>query len=196
MPLPPLPENNTSRLWVDYLPGTSQPEHTVMLRLAPDQEGPISAMDWLQGVLAALGAANLNSGWRALRARYSPAGAVFSLPQSLTAGLAGILGTGSLAGYRPQDSAIEATFQMRSPTSGRRGDFSLYGLRKWPLSTYRYTAGGSDAGLNAMIAALSVPAGVGNYRPATIDGTLGTFYPYVNFNYNSYWEGELRKSGL
>lgn len=186
----PLPPNTTSRVFIDYITGnaaTSQ-EHTLAIR----GFGPVTNTDDVQarflGFVQAIGAGNLPAGWRVLRVRLQQAGSDFSLPVDRTAGVAAFVGTGSALAV--WNEPRELTWQGRSFTSGRRVDFSVYGIQAPASDNYRFpSGGGSPTWVAATVNYLNGnPVGIWT----TIDGTAPTWYPYVNVNYNSYWETRQR----
>lgn len=184
----PLPQNSTARFFFDYVTGnaaTSQ-EHTVQVRCS-NETSPEDAQGAFLDLLNAMGTARFGNGWRVLRVRHQPAGTAFSVPVTLSASLAAFVGTGGAVS--PPSEAIELTYQGRSFTSGRRGDLSLYGTVGYSLTTnYRLTPGEASWVGTAVAVLNSVESIV--WR--AIDGTRLTFYPYANWNYNSYWERKLR----
>ena len=184
-----LPQNSTARYFFDYVTGntaTSQ-EHTAAMRVTT-ATSETTAQGGFLDLLTAMGPARFATGWRILRVRFQGAGQGFSVPLALTPALAAWVGTGGP--ISPPNEAIELTYQGRSYASGRRGDVSLYGVLGFSLTTnYRITPGeaawvGTAVGvLNASEAPLWI----------AIDGSELTWYPYANWNYNSYWERQLRR---
>lgn len=184
----PLPQNSTARYFFDYVTGnaaTSQ-EHTVQMRVA-NPVTDVSAQDGFLALLNAMGTARFGNGWRVLRVRYQASGSDFSVPIALTASLAAFVGTGGAVS--PPSEAIELTFQGRSRVSGRRGDLSLYGTVGYSLTTnYRLTPGEASWVGAAVLELNQAEAGLW----LAIDSTGLEWYPYANWNYNSYWERKLR----
>lgn len=188
-----LPENNTARIWFDYITGnlaTSQ-EHTLLIRGFGPEVTTGDVQDYLFLFLSALGAANLRQGWRVQGVRLSQAGTNFSIPVPLVPDLASFVGTntGSLAA---SEEAREWAWEGRSNTTGRRVSYSIFGIVGATPTNFRLVAGGaSPTWVAASIAALgnaSVPSTIGT----TIDGSKPVWYSYVNVNYNSYWERRIR----
>jgi hypothetical protein len=181
----PLPPNSTGRVWFDYVTGvgaTSQ-EHSVMFRISDfDTDGDSWSTGFL-GVLNGFGAGAFREGWKVLRGRVSAPGSNISLPFTPNAALRAFLGT-AVAGGTAVAEALEDTVQGRSLTTGRRVDFSLYKGTGFVDPTFRY---GAPPALLTALSSLNI-YGLG----AVIDGTLASWYTYVNQNYNSYWERELR----
>lgn len=186
----PLPQNSTARVFMDYVTGshTQATEHTCAVRM-PSGTTSDDAQGFFLGLLNAMGAGTFWTGWRVIRVRKQDAGTNFSIPAPMTAGLEAFVGTGSASSYASTVEAIELTMQGRSPTTGRRVDFSIYGVRFTAmLGKFRY--GLSDglhwAGMINYMTSLSTS------YPTTIDGSTPTWYNYVNVNYNSYWEQRTR----
>lgn len=188
-----LPENFTSRLFVDYVTGdqTTSQEHTFQIRGGGEGVTGDTLQDYAELFLLGVGAQNLRAGWRVLRARLQQANTSFSVPLALTSGLDTFVGT-SNGNLVPADEAREWAWEGRSFTSGRKVSISLFGLTAATPNNFRLVAGGTaPAWVQASINALnnpSVPANVGT----TIDGTKPTWYGYVNVQYNSYWERRIR----
>lgn len=189
----PLPPNTTGRIFFDYATAaTAGVEHTVAWRVPLGEFSSTVVQDNFLAFLQAVGAGNLRVGWRVLRARYQEAGSDFSTPLGLTPGLAAFVGTSAVS-FPANREAEEWTWQGRSPGTGRRVDFSLYGITTNPPANFRYPAGaGSPAWVGATVTALNNSSALG--RPTTIDGSFPIWYQYVNFNANSYWERRLRTS--
>lgn len=184
----PLPANNTERWYLDYVTGShaTATEHTMQFR-TPTLTSPASVCDKILLFLQAITAAQLWVGWKPIRLRWAPIGLNFSTPQVISGGLVTFQGSGAITGYQETVEALELTFQARSSLTGRRTDVSLYGYKIASLLTaYRFTS--ATGWVNTAVAALnSTPP---EFR--VIDGSAALFYPYVNMNFNSYWESELR----
>lgn len=187
----PLPANQTPRLFVDYISGNlpTSIEHTMSFRAGVG--GTPIDLDALQGKVASfllsIGASNLRAGWRIIRVRFQNGGDDFSVPYPLIPSLEGFAGTGSLTLTQDRE-AVEWSFVGRSFVSGRRSKVSVYGLVVGVPPTFRLTAG-AVPWVAAATAALNEPT---EPRLRAIDGTPLNFYPYVNVQYNSYWETRIR----
>lgn len=184
--MPALNPNNTARAWFKYVTGAgaSSQEHEVMWRYNPDVASLDNVCAYFKGLLDAIGPAGFRTGWKVLAGRYSAAGSDFSLPFQPTASLLSFLGTNVDASYTASWEAVEDVYVGRSLTSGRRAEFSLYRAKGQVDSTFRF---GMPAG---QISALSFASGAGCLL--CIDGVAPAWYTYVNQNYNSHWERELR----
>lgn len=187
----PLLPNSTARMFYDYITADSAAggvEHTLMVRFVGTEAQYPDVHQEVTDLFTAIGAARFQSGWKFLRARVSAVDSNISLPTVLPPGLATFVGN---AGDNPRYfEAVEATFQGRSPTTGRRVDISLYGMAG--ISTndfYRVQVGNANyAWLGPAVAALNA-ATIG-FR--AIGGSEASWYPYLNLNFNSYWERRLR----
>jgi len=192
--LAPLPQNNTARVFIDYVTGTgtdSKP-HTVQIRHDGSETNVAGAQLAFLNVLEALGASLFRDGWKVTGVRSQEEGSNFSFPVPIISGLAAFEGTAT-GDYAPADEASEVTFQGRSFTSGRRVDFSLYTAVIGPGQNFRFTV--ADPSLGALVQdaidAL-VEAGEGGIF-LCIDGTVPSWQLYMNQNNNSYWEDQIRK---
>jgi hypothetical protein len=182
-----LPANNTSRWFLDYVSssGAAAREHTASIRLSTGSNATAANAKFLQ-ILTAIGAGNLRNGWRALRLRFQDAGAVFSVPVTMSSGLAAFVGTQSISGYQVAQEALQWTWQARSFTTGRRVGFYLFPCSNVSPSVFR----SSIAPLGTtVVAALNDDT---NGDVLCVDGSSVSFGSYVNINYNSYWERNLR----
>lgn len=189
----PLPQNNTHRLFVDYVTGdlaTSQ-EHTLAIRYNPSLRDVGDVQGDLLAVLNAFTAPAFRTGWKVTATRVQAAGSNFSLPVATISGLAGFVGTGGGA-YFPRHETVEETFQGRSSTSGRRVDLSLYRAAGDVSENFRVVGGPSGLFLlvRLVAAALSAASAAGSFL--AIDGSQAVWRDYMNQNYNSYWERRVR----
>lgn len=185
--LAPLPQNNTNRLFIDYVSQTGGIPHTFAMRYE-DSLTLTGALGAAYSFLDAIGESHFATGWSVQAVRVQGEGAGFSLPITPSTDLAGFVGTGG-ALERSQE-AREFTFVGRSPYSGRRCKLSLFGIQGVALTTsyrvelpdasYPWLQDGVDV-INTVAAAF-----------IAIDGTQPVYYNYVNWQYNSHWEGELR----
>lgn len=186
MPLPPLPDNNTARTWFQYTTGDgiASQTHEIMFRFNQALAAPEDAGAALLAVLQSYGPGSFRVGWRVLAQRWSAAQSAFSVPVQPDPSLLAFVGTGSSAAYQARWEAVEDTLVGRSLTSGRKARLSLFRANGEADATFRFPMG---AGLQT---ALSQGSGSGFIL--CIDGSAPSWYTYVNQNYNSYWEGEIR----
>lgn len=192
MTMAPLPQNNTHRMFFDYVTGntTIATEHTMAVRYNPALRDVSDVQVDFLNFLQAITNGNLFQGWRVLRCRVQAAGSDFSLPVTVVATLASFVGTGA-ATPAGTDEAKEWTWQGRSNTTGRRVDISMYGISAAFPANFRFPAGGSSPAFVAnTVNVLNAKAILGSFL--TIDGSPPTYYSYVNGNFNSYWERRLR----
>jgi len=192
MPFPPLPPNNSPRYFFDYTTGNTDfsQVHTCAWRTVDEGINAVNVQLKFLAFLNAIGAANLRDGWAVTGLRYQEAGSIFTVPVALDSGLAAFEGTGTPAEVAYLE-ALEWVWSARSPVSGRKVDFSLYGLTVDVSSTFRYTPGDAEYPLfvsNTIGVLVSAPLGT----PVTIDMQVPTWYNYINVQWNSYWERKLR----
>ena len=189
----PLPQNNTDRLFLDYVTGNSPTsrEHTFQVRFSGGQGQLATVQSRALGFLSAPTASFYRDGWRVIRARYQAGGTNFSVPVSLISGLAAFVGNNTPT-YAERFEAVEITFQGRSFSSGRRVDVSLYTALSDAQLNFRVPTGPTalPAQLGAMVAQLNGASADNAFL--SIDGTFASFYSYANYNYNSYWERRSR----
>ena len=181
----PLPPDNTGRIWYRYVTGqtaTAQ-EHTVCWRYEASQISEYLAQGYFLAFLEALGEGYFRQGWRILDARHAPEGSNISLPVPLHPDLAEFEGTATL-GYSAQFEAVEVSFPFRSIITGRRGDFSIYPASLTVPPTFRL------ANTEPVQTALNDASA--NGALVAIDKSAPQHYGYNNWNYNSYWERQLR----
>lgn len=189
MPLAPVADNNTDCWYLDYYTGhaTTGVEHTWRMRLPPTA-GVDGASGVFYHLLNAIGAANFWTGWKPLRMRYRASGSNFTVPAGMGASLSAFVGTGAMTNYTSSFEAVEHTVQGRSPSTGRRVDYSLYGIKLGGMpGAFRYLSSAGAPYTNWIAAHATLPTLV-----LTRDGSSATFYPYVNLNFNSYWETRIR----
>ena len=188
----PRPPESTGRVWIDYTTGSgaTAQEHTVMLRYNSLAGATvIGALSALGFVITAPGAGAYCTGWKALRARATVTGQVVSIPQSLPTSLVSFVGTG-VSSVTREDEARETRFVGRGVPSGRRGSLSLYGLLPSIFNGADFRIDASAEGvIGDMLEALDeLDLGYA----VNIAGERLTFYPYANWQYNSYWESQMR----
>ena len=187
----PLATNLTRRVYFDYLTSSTAlvaQNHTVMWRTAFDTPDPgaVNAQTKFLAFLNQYGAAGFWVGWQVTGVRVSEGNQTFSVPVALTSGLDAFVGTGSTATAIVSSAAIEAVFVGRSPITGRRSRFSIYGRAFASIGDFRDSAAGPTLGAVAEL---------NDETPiilVALDNTRSTWSQYNNFNYNSYWESELR----
>lgn len=189
----PLPANSTGRIFFDYVTGvqTTSKEHTVMWRFDPANQTQLQAQGAFLQFLTLMTAGNFRQGWKVIRVRVAQPYSDFSFPVAVDGSLAGFVGT-NVSAYPQNREAEEWTWQGRSPTTGKRVDFSVYGISSAAPANFRYPVGaGSPAWVGQTVDLLNSFASTS--APLVIDGTRPIWYQYVNEQANSYWEGQIRR---
>lgn len=185
-------QNLTTRWYFDYITGSDAVKarrHTAMVRTAFDSTATSTdVQNKFLSVLNAIGPGGFRLGWTITGVRRSAANTTFSVPVTVIAGLAAFTGTVAYTAWVLSAEAIELRFQGRSPTTGVKTHFSLYGVGNNSIADFRATTSESTGITNVVtvLNAASAPLLVAG------DNTVPVWYPYGNYNYNSYWEGELR----
>lgn len=183
MALPPLPENNTGRLFIDYT--TGRLEHTLIFRFGASATAAdaLGRAELFLGALQSLLAPN----WAPVSARVQEAGELIALPFDL-GGLTEF--SGGLPTDIPEaDEPRQFKWVGRGVTSGRKTSVGLYGLGIAQPPDYRYSGLELQGQLEN---ALNVLRNGAVTAPVTIAGDAATWYDYVNVQYNSYWERRAR----
>lgn len=177
MPLPPLPEDNTARLFVNYR--YEDTEHEAQFRLL----SPFTQSDlvgWVNNWLD-----TYSDLWQTLvefhSADWAAAGSSVRNPVSWTP----VVGTGPNQ-TDPARLSRSTSFVGRSP-DGRKLRLFFYGMFFGPDDSYRV-----EASLVATLAAAITALNALTSRVGTISGSAPIFKPYVNIRNNSYWQTELR----
>lgn len=184
-----LPENNTNRLFVDYVTDTTiGVEHTCYIRYSGSDRTGAAAQTLMKDILVGVGAVNLRQTWRVIRVRTQMAGEPFSFPQTPLAALSAFVGT-SGAPYPRDRNSEYISFVGRSPTTGRKALLSLYGMILTTPASLRTV--GSSGGTNYVSVTCNVLNGATGTLVA-VDNTSVVWYYYVNFGRNAYWQKRLR----
>lgn len=182
----PLPPNSTTVLFIDYTTGRN--EHTFQVRPAAGQtnddiDGAVRAF---LDALAFL----LPNEWRVTGVRRRAAQSNITLPWSLTTTEA-FIGSNTQSDLAEVEEPKEFVWVGRGQTSGRRVELSLYGILKPTPVAYRHFRGEvNQQYVDDTLAVLQPEFGDSPF--VTIAGDSPLWYPYVNINYNSYWEREQR----
>ncbi len=177
MPLPPLPESNTARLFVNYVHETEP--HVVQFRLlSPFTQSDLVGWvhQWLDDHKALFGTSTQfqSADWAAQGSDVR--NAIAWVP---------IVGTATPAGD-PVRLSRSMSFVGRSP-DGRKVRLFFYGHYYGPDNTYRV-----EASLDPVLADAVADLNALTSRVGTISGSAPIFKPYVNIRNNSYWQTELR----
>lgn len=194
MALPPLPENNTSRLFITYTTGSAAnaQEHTMSIRF---EEATVNPVDIMLDLADALGAGTneteLFEGWRVLSAEVQAEGSQVRLPTTVPGALLAILGAGQSV-ITPAEQAREIRFIGRGIVTGRRVSLSLYGVNNQSIeeNDFRFTPGGGT--LLGSLRTLFALTGQASIAYTNIGHGPTAWYNYVNWQYNSHWENEQR----
>jgi hypothetical protein len=185
----PLPANTTARIYLDYVTSLTDTatEHTLSVRYET-AIGNVAAQESALAFLNAITPGRLAQDWRVIRVRNQNAGTNFSVPVTMIPGLIAFNGTGGVLSI--EEEARELRFVGRSFTSGRRASVSIYGMSTFGLdnTAFRLTPG-DDPLIGDAITVLR------DAQPDTfigIDGSAISWYSYANWQYNQFWEAELR----
>lgn len=194
MALPPLPENNTDRLFIYYTSGggSTAQEHVFTVRYNGALAQPFDIMSDLGETMDLAGMeAELFVGWQVLRAETQAEGSQFRFPVSVPATLSNIVGAAGGA-QTPIAQAREIRLIGRGLTSGRRVSLSLYGVAQSAITgdDFRF----EPTGTNPLLDVLTFVKGLGLTGAAFTNIGKGTtqWYDYVNWQSNSHWETEQR----
>lgn len=178
--MPPLPENNTDRLWVQYNSGAGI--HEMMFRKITGASKPDFITQVRNFCTALAPLARNTGGFQA--ARYSTAGTDLSFPEPWTL----IAGTNTSApgvGSRP----AYYTFTGRS-SGGRKVRIFFFTPYVGLEDDFRRELGDVPALDSARTVLVNAPQLIGS-----IEGIPATWYPYYNVGYNAYWTRRSRVIG-
>lgn len=184
MPLPALPQNNTARLFVNYTTGAK--EHSVILRLGLGASNVSNMQERFADFLNTIKTGLVNT-WKVQSVEFQAAGAIVALPVATNPSLVSFVGTGGATIPLSQE-AKQVRWVGRSPTSGRRASFGIYGITATVPNNYRFGPGEGPFATAATFTVLEFDSSTF----VAIDGSDVTWYKYANIQYNSYWETELR----
>jgi hypothetical protein len=177
MPLSPLPPSNTARLWVDY--ATENAQHSMMFRYSPSA-GISAAQAAIDLFLSALAPTIYQITILGVRAAASGS----DITNPVGSDLSATYGEGTeVLVVTPR----ELRFVGRS-TDGRKNSISVYGFEGSTPDTFRFQPE-DNANLDAAVAQLVASSTV---IGLTISGAQAIWKPYVNIQFNSHWETELR----
>lgn len=197
----PLPVNNTTRYMFDYVTGsqTTSKEHTVTVRVTPGFMGnvtPVPPDTRIQAqfleVLQTLTAPFFRANWRVIRVRKAIEGSDFSFPIEAYPDLTSFVGS-TASTYLARYEAVQQIFVGRSASTGRKAYFGLYAAMTDVDSQFRIEGGASSTALlvRNTVAKLNSYQDGGSF--ISVSNTNDTvWYQYMNQNYNSHWETQLR----
>jgi hypothetical protein len=175
----PLPPENTARFWVDYNDGHN--DHTLLMRYSPSAGlSAIQAVaaDFLAALSPVLYLITITG------ARAANSGSVISVPESW--------GGDSTYGSSAQPAAsapLELCYVGRT-TTGRMAKWFMYGFKGIVPGSFRFYPS-DDSNLDAADTILRNAGLTG--KLLAIDGELPSVYPYINIQFNSYWESQARR---
>lgn len=179
MPLPPLPESNTARLFVHYT--HENVEHEVQVRPITSTNIPALA-NWFQNWLTE-NSGLFGTGTQFDSAQFAAQNSNIRNPIAWSP----VTGTGT-ATSDPARFSRTASFVGRG-SDGRKVRLFFYGTIFGPDNTYRVLSGES-AVLDAAITDLNNLAS----KPGTITGAAPVWKPYANIRNNGYWQTRLRRN--
>lgn len=191
----PYPQNETWRMYFDYVTGNSpgvSKQHTMLWRFRPEADIADVIADGqnrMAAMLTAFTAPQFRLGWRITGCRLSAPLTDISLPVDLSTALMTFQGSTSGGDWNSSKEAIQYRKEGRSYTTGVRTSFSIYGLSNEDIDTnFRWQVGelGVLAAVNATLSEL------GGEQLVARDGSAVTWYSYLNCQYNSYWERNIR----
>ena len=188
----PLPQNNTTRLFLDYT--SMGVPHTLMVRI-PSSATPTQIEQFATNLSDALRNRMLTSD-AFLSARVSNAGSNFSLPITFVPAGGVLASAGNIWGQDPESTFVSIV--GRSIVSGRKNRLEYFNpitTTSWPDDN-RYNPGEAAPIDTFRINVINVLNGGGSSGVAAvaIDGTDATWYPYVNIAQNAYWQRKQRRS--
>lgn len=188
----PLPDNSTARVWLSYQTGggTTTQNHEMLIRYnSASGTTSTQALQVIGLALSAMGAAAFFDGWQATSARAAAQGSDVSLPIALPAPLTTLVGAGQ-ATATIQEQAREVRFLGRSPSTGRRVSLSIYGMAGLFFADADFRVLRTTENLVGEF--LDAIEDTVAQAPVAIDNAVPNWYPYANWQYNSYWERTLR----
>jgi len=175
----PLAPNNTARLWVDYNDGTN--DHTILFRHL-DSVTPETVMDVAAAFFGAIEAQMYH--FTIIGARIAASGVDVSIPT--TWGGAAEYGVGVQPAV---SSPLELNWLGRT-SGGRMAKWYMYGYKFAVPEPYRFFPG-DNTDLDGGMTILRTAAFAGSL--VAIDGLAPSVYPYINIQWNSYWETQRRR---
>lgn len=185
MPLPPLPENNTERIFVAYTTGRN--EHEFVMRVA-DGVSPTFYFDAINNFLSPL-LPILPNQWQITGARRQEKNSLFSLPIDIP-GLEEYKGTNAAALLAAELEPRQTKWTGRSLSTGRNVNVGLYGLIYNTPTTYRFVVPADNVPMGNARAGLDDASFGGLF--VAIDGANVSWKNYTNVQFNSYWETRAR----
>lgn len=174
-----LPPESTARFWLDYNDAVN--DHTLLMRY-PDGAG----LSGIQGVMADFLTAiepTLHA-ITVIGARWAALGSTVSIPTTwLGSPVYGV-------GVHPVVSGPLELCYVGRTTGGRMAKWFVYGTKLGVPDSYRFFPG-DNADLDAGDLVLRSAGLAGSLL--AIDGLGPSVYPYINIQFNSYWETQSRR---
>lgn len=170
---------NTPRLWVDYNDGNH--DHSIMVRFVL-ASGVGAAMTVVHNLFTGLSGALYAI--TILGARMSFADSPVSFP---------VVWSGDPSygtGVQPAPSAPLELCYVGRTLNGVMGKWFVYGCSLGVPDEFRFFPG-DNAALDSGRGAIS--DGVAGGTVVAIDGAQPNVYPYINIQFNSYWESQARR---
>lgn len=190
MPMPPLPQNNTARIWIDYT--SKGRKHSMMVRAAGTpssvnaSEQATAIANYLKGSMLATDSF--------LSARMSLAHSAFSLPISFIA-VPGSL-PGSTVQYQEDPDSTMWSLTGRGAVTARKWRFDFYTAvshgAPWPDNN-RFENGEYPDLDGVRVGLLAILIGESAVLPAvTVEGDVPVVNAYWNIRKNGYWQTKQR----
>lgn len=192
-PLPPLPDNNTARLWIDYT-SLGRP-HSALVRIF-ETAGAINAGAVANRVIPVIVTRMLQTD-SVTGARFAEAGENFSVPLAITP-TPGVVSGANVTWENDPESAF-LTLPGRDSFQGRKTRFGLFSPVRtvsWPGDN-RYNPGDEpviDTFRINLTAALNNSTGPDD-TVVTIGNNPVRWAGYVNISHNAYWQRKQRRGG-
>lgn len=195
MPLPPLPENNTARLFLHYTSGVNanSQEHLFTIRFDAAATSPAEIMSALaSGPFRSEFLTATYEGWKFLRAEVQAAAAISRFPTPVLPALLGYIGTG-LEDSSPAEEAREVKAIGRGTGTGRKVSLSLYGVNTNEITEVDFRFNPPVDSFLGELLDVANTLGLAGEAFINIGHGPTIWYPYVNWQYNSHWERAQRK---
>lgn len=192
-PLPPLPDNNSSRVWLDYT-SLGRP-HSMLVRL--NEEASSADASLIANRLAPVLANRMLTSDSITGVRFSEAGSNISTPIAFTP-VSGAV-SGALVTWENDPESAYLTLPGRGGKLGRKariGFFSPVRTVTWPADN-RFNPGDEpviDTFRLNLVSALNTGSGV-NDTAVNISNAPVLWQGYINISHNAYWQRKQRRGG-
>lgn len=175
----PLPPNNTARTWTDYSDGIN--EHSLMVRFDATALSVADALGFVANFL--LDISDSLYQLTIIGARWAEQGSNIAIPVTWPGD--STYGTNPLP---PKDAPRELRWEGRDQ-GGRKVSYAVYGTNITTPDIFRVISSGANL---PNLGVLAINAGSAEGCFQTIGGNRPTMKNYVNVNFNSYWEAQMR----